>query len=594
MAQITANGSKGHHKFTLDVTESSYSISNNTSDVSFTFKLAPRTNGYNWSGWGSSISYTVTIDGTNYTGTIPSYNGSSTVTLKSDTKSGIEHNSNGTKSISYSFSVSDSTGASYTCGNASASGEMNLTTIPRASSITVADANIGSSTNITINKASNTFTTDLYYKASGQSGFTKIVDKTSLQVYGWTVPTSFYSLIPNSKTISCEFYAVTWNGDTLIGISNHVTATFTANITPTIDEKNWYTTDSLTATLTGNTTTVIKDVSSLYIGIGATAGTGSSMASYTINGVNQASSTRTITNANTNLYEIIVYDTRGNYKTDSITTGFVNYVPLTINGNVTRNQPTDNKVNIAISGNYFNASFGNTSNTLTTQYRYKESTSSTWGNWTNITNTKSGNTYTCTLQISNIDYTKQYDFELRATDKVGTKTLIGVRVSRGIPVYNWDNDEFDINVNTTIGGTLNSKDLSKIFELTSGTWTPTLSNTNNNAPSVNYSYQQGYYFKLGNLVYIEFYIRGKITALNSGDYACIRGLPYSANSNRSFGSQALPIGILYNAVTVETNNTFIANGWIIRLQAGNGASATIWKTSSSDFIISGSGWYSIS
>ena len=150
---------------------------------------------------------------------------------------------------------------------------------------------------------------------------------------------------------------------------------------------------------------------------------------------------------------------------------------------------------------------------------------------------------------------------------------------------------FDSDV--TIGGDITASGKLEVGSVLSGTWTPSLSNTNNNNPSVNYSYQQGHYFKLGNLVYIEFYIRGKITALNSGDYACIRGLPYSANSSRSFGAQALSIGILYNAVTVETNNTFIANGWIIRLQAGNGASATIWKTSSSDFIISGSGWYSI-
>ena len=37
MANIAANGSKGHHKFTLDVVENSYNIANNTSEIAFTF-----------------------------------------------------------------------------------------------------------------------------------------------------------------------------------------------------------------------------------------------------------------------------------------------------------------------------------------------------------------------------------------------------------------------------------------------------------------------------------------------------------------------------------------------------------------------------
>ena len=41
--------------------------------------------------------------------------------------------------------------------------------------------------------------------------------------------------------------------------------------------------------------------------------------------------------------------------------------------------PTDGKIDISFNGNYFNNSFGSQSNTLTVQYRYKESSSSSWG-----------------------------------------------------------------------------------------------------------------------------------------------------------------------------------------------------------------------
>ena len=133
MASISANGSKGHHKFTLTVTESSTSISNNTSTVSFNFQLSPITKGYNWLYWtnpNKTVSYTVTIDGTTYTGTIPNYDGSSTVALKSGTQT-VTHNADGTKTLSFSFSVTDTIPEDYSSGNASANGSLVLTAITR-------------------------------------------------------------------------------------------------------------------------------------------------------------------------------------------------------------------------------------------------------------------------------------------------------------------------------------------------------------------------------------------------------------------------------------------------------------------------------
>lgn len=123
---ITGNGSRGHHKFTLTVTENSKNDSANTSSIRFTFSISPIQSGWDWNTQGTNISYTITINGTNYTGTIPDYNGSSTVTLKSGTLN-VAHDATGTKTMSFSFSVRDRDGESYTCGSASASGSMVLT-----------------------------------------------------------------------------------------------------------------------------------------------------------------------------------------------------------------------------------------------------------------------------------------------------------------------------------------------------------------------------------------------------------------------------------------------------------------------------------
>ncbi len=136
MASIQGNGSKGHHKFILTINETAISTTSNSSTVEFAFQIAPIQTSWDWYDWNTTtVAYTVTINGTNYTGSIPNYDGYSTVTLKSGSQT-ITHNADGTKSISYSFSVVDNTGQSYTSGNASASGTLALTHIPRYASIT--------------------------------------------------------------------------------------------------------------------------------------------------------------------------------------------------------------------------------------------------------------------------------------------------------------------------------------------------------------------------------------------------------------------------------------------------------------------------
>lgn len=232
MASITANGSKGHHKFTLEVVESEYDVGNNTSTVAFTFKLAPIVSGYDWAKWGSSISYTVTIEGTNYTGTIPDYNGSSTVTLKSGTQT-IVHNNDGTKSISFSFSVSDSTGKSYTCGTASASGSLTLTTIPRASSIaSVSGGTIGSTLTVNINRNSSSFT---HVVQVSYNNYTQIISSNAGTSASATLNMNFCNYITGSTTAAAILTLVTYNGGTAIGtVTQTLTLTVPSSVVPSV------------------------------------------------------------------------------------------------------------------------------------------------------------------------------------------------------------------------------------------------------------------------------------------------------------------------------------------------------------------------
>ena len=162
MASISANGSNGHHKFTLTVTENSTSTANNTSSVSFSFVISPVQTSWNWELWGANITYVVTVNGSQYTGSIANYDGYSSVTLKSGSLT-VGHNSDGSKSISFSFSVTDTSGQSYTCGNASSSGSMALTNIPRYLSITSYDITNITETSIVVRWTTSDPRSGTYY-----------------------------------------------------------------------------------------------------------------------------------------------------------------------------------------------------------------------------------------------------------------------------------------------------------------------------------------------------------------------------------------------------------------------------------------------
>jgi len=201
---LIANGSKGHHKFTLNVTEAT--TNGNSSIMDYSFILAPIQTGWDWYDHGGGISYEIKIGDKTFTGTIPAYNGSSTVVLASGSNIEIEHESDGTKTIEISFKVVDNTGATYTCGNASASGTMELTDLHTSpdltlSSITENNANLSGVAGTTfvtyLSKKKFTVGYTLYDNATAKS--IKIYDKVGNEL------TATITLGTSSATIEVDF-----------------------------------------------------------------------------------------------------------------------------------------------------------------------------------------------------------------------------------------------------------------------------------------------------------------------------------------------------------------------------------------------------
>lgn len=186
MAQISATASNGHHTFTLDVNETYVSGSaDNYSDVSFALKLLP--NAYDWYDWASApVSYKITINGKTYTGDIWSYYANTTLTIQSGTQR-VNHNENGTKTLTFSFEITTHYSAAYLPGYAYASGSMSLTTIARAPTLlnTLVSR---TETSLTVKWSADMLCDRVYYSSTNGSTYTEITLSAAAKSGTYTIP----------------------------------------------------------------------------------------------------------------------------------------------------------------------------------------------------------------------------------------------------------------------------------------------------------------------------------------------------------------------------------------------------------------------
>lgn len=130
-----------------------------------------------------------------------------------------------------------------------------------------------------------------------------------------------------------------------------------------------------------------------------------------------------------------------------------------------------------------------------------------------------------------------------------------------------------------------------------GTWTPVLQNLSGNNPSVSYNWNAGYYYRIGNMVFISADISPNISDAG-GSFAFIAGLPYTAISMYS----GLSMCEYYNVFNHGQSDWNIiarieAGSTIIRFQSPTGSSALSWianvGVSAYNPILRFSGWYRI-
>lgn len=417
-SKYSVSGNTTSPRVVLTVTESSYSIANNESTVSYNLKIERPYQIVS----SASKDYSITINGSKVKSGTTTVGGSGTKTIASGTTT-IKHNDDGKKTITFSFELDlDITWDGVSTGTVSASGSLKLTDIPRASSVTCNSFYIGDSTTINIARASDTFTHTIKYVYGYVSG--TIAEKTTLTSIGWTPPTSFYAQIPNGTTgygsVTCE----TYSGDTLIGTS---TANFNAyakqsdcipSVSATIVD-----TKAEAIALTGDSSKIIKYISQPKVTVSATAKNSATIKTRSIawgDGQVSYNTTDTFGSVEKPNVTVATTDSRGYSGSTAYNLSTLNrwieYVKLAFASvGLSRQESTVSTAKVSLRGNYFNGSFGAVTNTLTLKYRY--SVDGKYSDYVTVTPTISGNTFTYDAVINNIDYQKEYIFEFVLEDE---------------------------------------------------------------------------------------------------------------------------------------------------------------------------------
>lgn len=412
------------------------------------------------SGYGLDISArnnTNTIDGTELSFRSPAIDtsGGTTINLGSTSRT-INHNNDGKKSFSMRtvFYMLATLSGVYVDNITAESGTIELPTIPRASTLTATNADIGSATSININRASDSFKHTLEYSFGNLTGTIASNINTS---YGWTIPTEFYEEIPNSKSGECTITCKTYSGGSLIGTSTtKMTATANEELCrPQIDGIA-VDTNMNTINLTGDATVIVRYFSSVQIDYSTEAKNSATIKNVYINNVEYNSSPATRVGSSVTTYELRVVDSRDYENIKVLTPSTIEYIPLTLNATFFRTAPTTGEVSLSFSGNYFDDIFGWEENNLNLRWAYRLKGDSVWTTGGTLTegtdflisnNTFHSGTsqYEDDIILGNeFDYRNAYEFIIYYSDKL-INTFYQQSITKGQPIINWDDDHFNVN-----------------------------------------------------------------------------------------------------------------------------------------------------
>lgn len=387
------------------------------------------------------------------------------------------------------------------------------------SSIGATDANIGSVSTITITKQSSFYATSVSYSIGSLSGFiTENGGTSNTEVpfrknsVAFTIPSSFYGELGNDDHATCTLTMRTYQSivsSTQVG--EPVICRFTVYVVPsqlvpticgTVKDTN-----SVTKMLTGDDSKLIKYKSTATCAIDVVPKYSATVSLASINDSSVVVSlsnghyigTKVISNVADSSFAFAATDSRGYSASTIVAPTIVPYINLSCNPTIKRPSPTSTRMTLSFNGNCFGGSFGAYSNAITVKYRYRER-GSNYSSWVVVSSSNytvqatSYYTPSAITLVETFSYQKSYDFQVQVSDGANGEILSTVTttisVARGLPVFDWGEDDFNINGALKLSGIdildiiypvgsvfiTNTNAMPRLFSIHTWTWGPVAGN----------------------------------------------------------------------------------------------------------------------
>lgn len=221
------SNSSGSLFLNVYIDQGAQNIAANTTTVNWEMTVSRSSYYHTYNNNGSST-LSLSLDGRNVHSSNPTWevwDGEDTLARGSST---ITHNADGSKTLPLSCTFNPNNGYH---GAITVTANISLTTIPRASSVSVSAGTIGSPITINISRHSSDFKHTVRYAWGSKSGTIASNVDTSTT---WTIPLDFANEIPNSTSGTGTIYVDTYAGSTKTGTQSAIlTASVPGSMKPT-------------------------------------------------------------------------------------------------------------------------------------------------------------------------------------------------------------------------------------------------------------------------------------------------------------------------------------------------------------------------
>lgn len=324
---------------------------------------------------------------------------------------------------------------------------LELTPIPRASTVSAADGIVGSRTTVVIGAADPACVHTLSCRLGdlefwvGENGDPADTAKMlQSRTVNMALPESLYDQLPDSTQGSGRVTCTTYREGKALGSAE---CTFrlavdkdrcTPTVTAQVEDCN-----PATLALTGDAGVLVRGMSHARCTAQTVPGPGARIESVRVGATPVTDGEVVLTGSQGGVFDFRATDSRGLTGECRVELPVIAYVQLTANAAAVRTDPTSGTARVTVTGSCFMGSFGKAKNAMTLRC------SVNGGEEFSLEPDIEGNGYTATTDLEELDYTQDHVVTVIATD-----ALMEVRrdlfLQPGIPVFDWGREDFRFNV----------------------------------------------------------------------------------------------------------------------------------------------------